>query len=61
VRVCITGHPVLPAAVGAMHAALLAMREGRPADQPPPALMRQATRANEYERWVADYLGGAKG
>ena len=62
VRICITGHPVLPAAVGAMHEALLAMREGRaPASQPPAALMRAATRAGEYDRWVADYLGGAKG
>ena len=62
VRVCIAGHPVLPAAIGAMHEALVAMREGRaPANQPPAALIRRATRAEDYERWVADYLGGAKG
>ncbi len=62
VRVCLTGHPVLPAAVQAMHDALVAMREGRaPANQPPAALMAQATRAGDYDRWIADYLGGAKG
>ncbi len=45
-----------------MHDALVAMREGRSPDrQASAALMRNATRAGEYERWVADYLGGAKG
>jgi carboxyvinyl-carboxyphosphonate phosphorylmutase len=62
VRICLTGHPVLPAAVQAMHDALVAMREGRaPGGQPSAALMRRATRADDYDRWVADYLGGAKG
>jgi oxaloacetate decarboxylase len=62
VRICLTGHPVLPAAVQAMHDALVAMREGRaPAGQPSAELMRLTTRADEYDRWVADYLGGAKG
>ncbi len=49
VRICLTGHPVLPAAVQAMHEALVAMREGRePERQAPAALMRKATRADEY-------------
>jgi carboxyvinyl-carboxyphosphonate phosphorylmutase len=62
VRICLTGHPVLPAAIQAMHDALLAMREGRtPANQAPAALMRRATRADDYDRWVAEYLGGAEG
>lgn len=62
VRICLTGHPVLPAAIQAMHDALVAMREGRsPANQAPAALMKQATRAADYDRWTADYLGGAKG
>ncbi len=62
VRICLTGHPVLPAAVQAMHDALIAMREGRvPANQAPAALMRRATQSGEYDRWVAEYLGGAKG
>jgi oxaloacetate decarboxylase len=61
VRICLTGHPVLPAAIQAMHDALVAMREGRaPANQPTPALLRRATRADEYDRWVAEYLDGAK-
>jgi carboxyvinyl-carboxyphosphonate phosphorylmutase len=62
VRVCLTGHPVLPAAVQAMHDALVAMREGRaPARQAPAELMRRATRAEAYDRWVAEYLDGARG
>jgi carboxyvinyl-carboxyphosphonate phosphorylmutase len=62
VRICLTGHPVLPAAVQAMHEALLAMREGRvPERQASAELMRRATRAEEYDRWIAEYLDGAKG
>ncbi|MEM7191060.1 MAG: isocitrate lyase/PEP mutase family protein [Pseudomonadota bacterium] len=62
VRVCLTGHPVLPAAVRAMEEALLAMREGRPQDRPGGAdLMRRATRAEDYDGWITDYLDGAKG
>lgn len=62
VRICLTGHPVLPAAVQAMHDALVAMREGRnPAGQASAEMMGRATRAGEYDRWIADYLGGAKG
>lgn len=62
VRMCLTGHPVLPAAVRAMHEALMAMREGRASDRPAgPELMRRATRAGEYDRWIADYLDDAKG
>lgn len=62
VRMCLTGHPVLPAAVRAMEEALLAMREGRAPDRPAPAdLMRRATRADDYQLWIEDYLGGADG
>lgn len=62
VRMCLTGHPVLPAAVRAMEETLLAMREGRAPDRPAsPELMKRATRAGEYDGWIADYLGGAKG
>jgi carboxyvinyl-carboxyphosphonate phosphorylmutase len=62
VRICLTGHPVLPAAVQAMHDALVAMREGRaPGGQPSAELMRRATRTHDYDRWIADYLGGAAG
>lgn len=62
VRVCLTGHPVLPAAIQAMYDALVAMREGRaPGGQPSAGLMQRAVRAEDYDRWIADYLGGAKG
>lgn len=62
VRMCLTGHPVLPAAVRAMEEALLAMREGRAPDRPGSAdLMRRATRADTYDAWIADYLDGAEG
>ena len=62
VRVCLNGHPVLPAAVRAMEEALRAMRDLRAPDRPASAdLMRRATRADDYDRWIEDYLDGAKG
>ncbi|MFK7945854.1 MAG: oxaloacetate decarboxylase [Paracoccaceae bacterium] len=62
VRLCLNGHPVLPAAVRAMEEALVAMRELRPPDRPASKdLMRRATRADDYDRWIEDYLGGADG
>ncbi len=62
VRMCLTGHPVLPAAVRAMHETLVAMREGRAPDRPGDGdLMRRATRAGDYDRWIAEYLGDANG
>ncbi len=62
VRMCLTGHPVLPAAVRAMDETLKAVREGRAPDRPAtPDLMKRATRAADYDRWIADYLGGANG
>ncbi|MEM9138536.1 MAG: isocitrate lyase/phosphoenolpyruvate mutase family protein, partial [Pseudomonadota bacterium] len=62
VRMCLTGHPVLPAAVRAMEEALIAMREGRAPDRPGGGdLMRRATRADHYDGWIDDYLDGAKG
>lgn len=62
VRMCLTGHPVLPAAIRAMEEALLAIRDGRTPDRPGSAdLMRRATRAGDYDTWIADYLDSAKG
>lgn len=62
VRMCLTGHPVLPAAVRAMDETLRAMSEGRAPDRPASTeLMRRATRAADYDRWIADFLGGAHG
>ena len=62
VRMCLNGHPVLPAAVRAMEEALQAMREGQPPARPGSAdLMQRATRAADYDQWITDYLGGARG
>ena len=62
VRLCLNGHPVLPAAVRAMEEALIAMRNLRPPERPASTeLMRRATRADDYDRWINDYLGGANG
>jgi carboxyvinyl-carboxyphosphonate phosphorylmutase len=61
VKICLRGHPTLPAAVQAMHATLKALREGtEPADLPGLAsreLMARLTRRADYDRWMADYLG----
>ncbi len=63
VKICLRGHPTLPAAIQAMHATLKAQREGtEPADLPDlasKALMAQITRRADYDRWTADYMGPA--
>jgi len=63
VKICLRGHPTLPAAIQAMHTTLKAQREGiEPADLPglaSKALMAQVTRRADYDRWMADYLGAA--
>jgi carboxyvinyl-carboxyphosphonate phosphorylmutase len=60
VKICLRGHPTLPAAIQAMHATLKALREGvEPADLPGLAskdLMAQVARRADYDRWTADYL-----
>lgn len=60
VKVCLRGHPTLPAAVQAMHATLAALRDGvEPADLPglaPKELMDRLTRRAEYDRWIRDYM-----
>ena len=60
VKICLRGHPTLPAAIHAMHATLKALRDGtEPADLPGLAskdLMAQVTRRADYERWTKDYL-----
>ncbi|MEM7742832.1 MAG: isocitrate lyase/phosphoenolpyruvate mutase family protein [Pseudomonadota bacterium] len=61
VRMCLTGHPVLPAAIKAMEAALRAMREGTVPDVADKELIRRATRADDYDGWIKDYLGDANG
>lgn len=62
VRMCLTGHPVLPAAVEAMRQSLTAQREGVAQPIAPVAgLMGQVTRAEDYDRWIDETLGGANG
>ena len=63
VKICLRGHPTLPAAIQAMHATLKAQREGiEPADLPGLAskeLMVQVTRRADYDRSTAAYMGPA--
>jgi carboxyvinyl-carboxyphosphonate phosphorylmutase len=62
VRVCLQGHQPFMAAVQAVHATLKALREGTA----PSALggvagadlMKQVTRAGDYDTWTKDFLGG---
>jgi carboxyvinyl-carboxyphosphonate phosphorylmutase len=60
VKICLRGHPTLPAAIQAMHATLKALRDGaEPADLPglaSKALMAQLTRRADYDRWTKAYL-----
>jgi len=62
VKICLRGHPTLPAAIQAMHATLKALREGtEPGDLTglaSKALMAQVTRKADYDRWVRDFLDG---
>jgi carboxyvinyl-carboxyphosphonate phosphorylmutase len=62
VRICLTGHQPFAAAVRAVHDTLKALRETGPAGPLPalasPALMKQVTRQEDYERWTRDFLGG---
>ncbi len=63
VRVALQGHAPFSAAVQAVYNTLKALRDGvKPADLTgiaPPELMRQVTRAADYQQWTMDYLGGA--
>ena len=60
VKICLRGHPTLPAAVQAMHATLEAQREGvEPGDLPgraPKALMDRVTRRADYDRWIGEFM-----
>ena len=61
-RICLTGHQPFAAAVRAVHDTLKALRESGPSGTLPalasPALMKQVTRQEDYERWTRDFLGG---
>jgi oxaloacetate decarboxylase len=63
VKICLQGHAPFSAAVFAVYETLKALRDGVPprdlkniasAD-----LMRQVTRAEDYQRWTREFLGGA--
>ena len=61
VKICLRGHPTLPAAIQAMQVTLKALREGtEPADLSGLAskdLMAQVTRRANYDRWTREFLG----
>jgi carboxyvinyl-carboxyphosphonate phosphorylmutase len=63
VRVALQGHAPFSAAVQAAYDTLKALREGVPPRDlkniASTELMRQVTRADDYQRWTKDYLGGA--
>jgi carboxyvinyl-carboxyphosphonate phosphorylmutase len=62
VRVALQTHAPFSAAVQAVYNTLKALREGVPPrelkDIAPPELMRRVTRADDYQQWTKDYLGG---
>jgi carboxyvinyl-carboxyphosphonate phosphorylmutase len=62
VRVCLQGHQPFAAAVRAVYETLKALREGTPpaalAGIASSALMKQATRQEDYDRGSKDFLGG---
>jgi len=63
VRVALQGHAPFSAAVQAVYDTLRALRDGVPPRElkniASPELMRRVTRADDYQRWTKDYLGGA--
>jgi carboxyvinyl-carboxyphosphonate phosphorylmutase len=63
VRVALQTHAPFSAAVQAVYDTLKALRDGTPPRElrniAAPELMRQVTRADDYQRWTRDYLGGA--
>ena len=63
VKVCLQGHAPFSAAVYAVYETLKALRNGVPPGElkniASSELMRQVTRADNYQQWIKDYLGGA--
>jgi oxaloacetate decarboxylase len=63
VRVALQTHAPFSAAVQAVYDTLKALRDGvAPGDLQniaPPDLMRRVTRADDYQQWTREYLGGA--
>lgn len=65
VRICLQGHLPFQAAIQAQYTVLKALRDGAmPGDikgLPAPDLVRIVTRADDYDRWMKEWLGAAKG
>ena len=63
VRIALQTHAPFSAAVQAVYDTLKALREGVPPRElkniASSELMRQVTRANNYQQWTKDFLGGA--
>ena len=63
VRVALQTHAPFSAAVQAVYDTLKALREGVPPRElkniASPELMRRVTRADAYQQWTKDFLGGA--
>jgi len=62
VRIALQGHLPFMAAVRAVHDTLKALRDGVPPGKIEGAasaeLMKRVTRADDYDRWTKDFLGG---
>jgi len=62
VRIALQGHLPFMAAVRAVHDTLKALRDGVPPSKIEGAasaeLMKRVTRADDYDRWTKDFLGG---
>jgi carboxyvinyl-carboxyphosphonate phosphorylmutase len=62
VKVALQGHAPFSAAVQAVYDTLKALRDGVPPRElkniASSELMRQVTRADDYQRWTKDYLDG---
>jgi carboxyvinyl-carboxyphosphonate phosphorylmutase len=62
VRVALQTHAPFSAAVRAVYETLKALRDGVPARElqhlASPELMRRVTRADQYQHWTKDFLGG---
>jgi carboxyvinyl-carboxyphosphonate phosphorylmutase len=63
VKICLQGHAPFSAAVHAVYETLKALRDGVPPRElkniASSELMRRVTRADDYQQWTKDYLGGA--
>jgi carboxyvinyl-carboxyphosphonate phosphorylmutase len=59
-RIAVRGHLPILAAVQAIYATQIALREGRqPGGIASPELMRQVSREADYKRWMRDFMSGA--